>query len=75
MSLRFADWLRNELDQRPIQTDGQIDMPESSQLLFSDLSVRFVNWWPAAAVAFGLLLTLIWTGFLIGFPLYLMDII
>ena len=50
-------------------------MPKSRPMSATDLSASLVDWWPAAAVAFGFLLTFAWTIFLIGFPLYLMDII
>ncbi len=50
-------------------------MSMSRPMSATDTSASAVDWWPAAVVAFGFFLTFVWTIFLIGFPLYLMDVI
>jgi hypothetical protein len=47
----------------------------SRSLSLKKTPISFTNRLPAAVVAFGLVLTFVWTIFLIGFPLYLLNII
>jgi hypothetical protein len=49
--------------------------PMSLPMSVKDLPTGFANRWQVAAVLFGVMLTLVWAMFLIGFPLYLLNII